>query len=194
MTTSSTPDKSPLPRTRRQVLRSTFFAFLLGLFVVVGVILPAEFSLDPMGTGRILGVLGLAEDGSGVVVLETTVHKTDRVRFELAPFESVEYSYAMDVGGVLIYSWRADNELVFNLHSTPNLPGGNQGPAESFSNGRADSEQGTYTAPFTGRHGWFWENRTDQTVLLELATSGFIGESLRSAVGDQQIGVPRPAL
>ena len=192
MTTNSTA--TPAKRSRGQILLTTLFAFLLGLFVVVGVILPAEFSLDPLGTGRILGVLGLAENGSGAVALQEAVHKTDRVSFQLAPFESVEYSYRMDVEGVLIYSWQASDELVFNLHSTPDLPGGKGGWAESFSNGRSDGEQGTYTATFTGQHGWFWENRTNTAVRLELATSGFMGESLRSAVGAQETGAPQPAL
>ena len=194
MTKTKNAAQAAPQHTRGRIVRTTLFAFLLGLFVAVGVILPAEFSLDPLGTGKALGVLGLAEDGSGAVVLENRVHKTDRVTFQLAPFESVEYSYAMDVGGVLIYSWQADGELVFNLHSTPNLPVGKESLAESFSAGRARREQGTYTATFTGQHGWFWENRTNRSVRLELATSGFVGHSLRSAVGAQEVATPQPAL
>ena len=203
-----TPDSSTerYQRTRLQVLATALAAFFVGLLIVVGLILPAEFSLDPLGTGKVLGLMGLAEEGSGAVVLQESVHKTDRVSFRLSPFESVEYSYRMDLGGVMVFSWRADGELVFNLHSTPDLgpfatidpdgsqPDRNDGWAQSFSNGRSTSEQGSYTATFTGQHGWFWENRTNEDVTLELATSGFIGASLRSAVGGQERGAPRPAL
>lgn len=198
--TASTNSVVP-KHTRGKLLATTIVAFLLGLFVVVGVILPAEFSYDPLGTGRHLGVLGLAEEGSGAVVLQDAPHRTDRVSFQLAPFESVEYSYRMNVDDVLVYSWQASAELVFNLHSTPDLPfigaaptAGTTDLAESFSSGRVLSEQGTYTATFTGQHGWFWENRTNETVTLELATSGFMGASLRSAVGLQESGLPRSAL
>ena len=198
---SANESVQPPPRTRRQIALTTLAAFVASLFVVVGVILPAEFSVDPLGTGKLLGVLGLAEDGSDAVVTYGAVHKNDRVSFQLAPFESVEYSYRMQRGATLVYSWQASGGLVFNLHSTPDLPfsegtrsPGEAGVAESFSNGRAEFERGVYIAPFTGQHGWFWENRDDQEVTLELATSGFFGESLRSSVSGQETGSPGPAL
>jgi len=190
---NSTQDISP--RSRRQILLLTVVAFGLGLLLVVAVILPAEYSLDPLGTGKALGVLGLAADGSTAVVTQNDVHKTDVARFQLAPFESVEYSYRMELGAVLIYSWQASGELVFNLHSTPDLPGSDSPDyAESFANGRSVRGQGTFTAPFAGQHGWFWENRSNEEVTLELATAGFVGDSLQSAVGSQQTGSPQPAL
>lgn len=183
-------------RSGGQILLTTSGAFLLGLLLVVGVILPAEYSLDPLGTGKALGVLGLAEDDANAVALEQEVHKTETVTFQLAPFESLEYSYRMELGAVMIFSWRATGELVYNLHSTPDLPAVTvaDGYAESFSNGRALQEQGTYTAPFTGQHGWFWENRTNAKVTLRLATAGFMGDSLHSSVSLQNSGSPLPAL
>lgn len=190
---SSAQDR--LRRSRSQIVLATCFALVLGLLLVVAVILPAEYSLDPLGTGKVLGVTGLAADGKSAVTYQDVVHKTDVVRFQLAPFESVEYSYRMELGAVMIYSWRASGELVFNLHSTPDLPLGNTADyAESFSSGRNDCEQGTYTAPFAGQHGWFWENRSNAEVTLELATAGFIGASLLSQVGAQQSGSPKHAL
>jgi len=189
------------PRSRGQILLLTVFAFLLGLLLVVAVILPAEYSLDPLGTGKALGVLGLTQDGTTAVVYQDDIHKTDVVRFQLAPFESVEYSYRMELGAALIYSWQATGELVFNLHSTPDLPivgvadsADSRDYAESFSNGRSAREQGTYTASFDGQHGWFWENRSNAEVTLELATAGFMGDSLQSQVGNQLRGSPRRAL
>ena len=32
---------------------------------------------------------------------------------------------------------------------------------------------GTLTAPFSGIHGWFWENTTGQEVTVTLTTAGF---------------------
>ena len=36
---------------------------------------------------------------------------------------------------------------------------------------------GSYTAPFTGIHGWYWQNRTDKPVTLKLSATGFFTES-----------------
>ncbi len=35
----------------------------------------------------------------------------------------------------------------------------------------------SYTAPFTGIHGWYWQNRTDRPVTLKLTATGFFVES-----------------
>lgn len=171
-------------------------ALLGAIVVVVGVILPAEYGLDPLGSGRLLGVLGLAEGGPEAVASESSSHVQDNAEFELAPFESVEYSYRMTIGSSLVFSWVASDELVFNLHSSPDLvpTGAASDYAESFATGRTDSAQGTYTATFTGRHGWFWENRTNASVRLRLAAAGFMSAPLRSSVSGQETSQAKPAL
>ena len=32
---------------------------------------------------------------------------------------------------------------------------------------------GSFHAPFTGIHGWFWENRGSSTITINLYSSGF---------------------
>jgi len=169
-------------------------ALTLAAALLVTIVLPAEYSLDPLGTGRTLGLLGLADGGSSAVTQESQPYNVDRVEFQLAPFESVEYSYRAGKGASFVYSWQADQELVFNLHSSPDLPpkGAPADYAESFSAGRALDAQGTYSATFTGRHGWFWENRTDEPVKLTLLVSGFVQAPLRSSVSGQQEGQLAP--
>ncbi len=165
-----------------------FAALLLAAVLLVTVVLPAEYSLDPLGTGRTLGLLGLADGGASAVTSEDQPYKLDRVEFQLSPFESVEYSYRMEIGSSFVYSWQADRELVFNLHSSPDLPplDAPADYAESFSAGRSPQAQGTYSATFTGRHGWFWENRTNQQVTLTLSVSGYMQAPLRSSVSGQE--------
>jgi len=163
-------------------------ALILSAAVLVTIVLPAEYSLDPLGTGRALGLLGLADGGASAVTSEDQSYKVDRVEFQLSPFESVEYSYRMNIGSSFVYSWQADQELVFNLHSSPDLPPADAPTdyAESFSAGRSPKAQGTYSATFTGRHGWFWENRTNQLVTLTLSVSGYIQAPLRSSISGQE--------
>lgn len=171
-------------------------ALPLSVVLLVAVILPAEFSLDPLGTGRALGLMGLSDGGAEAVVQEERAHSVDRIEFEFLPFESVEYSYRMNAGSTLIFSWAASDEVVFNLHSSPDQRpnGAPSSYAESFSAGRAKEQSGSYTATFNGRHGWFWENRTSNVVSMTLVVAGFVQEPLRSSVSGQESSSLEPVL
>ncbi len=43
----------------------------------------------------------------------------------------------------------------------------------------------TYSAPFSGIHGWFWENRGTGAVDIDLVTSGFYDHAIEFRDGDQ---------
>lgn len=160
-------------------------AFSVALMVFVGVILPAEYSIDPLGTGAYVGVLGLASEPADQFRAERCPHVTDKRVFQLAPYESVEYSYGMARSARLLFSWRSSGELHYNLHGTLALGaslGIDQRPeAHSASAGVARQQHGEYRAPFNGRHGWFWENRSSQTQTLELFVAGFARDAEQAA-------------
>ena len=48
-----TPLRAELP-TSRQLMRSTVLAVIAALFLLVAVVLPAEYGIDPTGIGRVL--------------------------------------------------------------------------------------------------------------------------------------------
>ena len=50
---------------------------------------------------------------------------------------------------------------------------GTAGEKVAYRNGRAKTERtGELTAKFDGRHGWFWRNRSEETVTLTLKVKG----------------------
>ncbi len=153
------------------VWKATAVSLLVAVLVLVTVVLPAEYGIDPLGTGEVLGVLGLSREPPGAVTGQTEDLRVDAVRYELAPFESVEYKYRLEAGASLQFDWSATGEVTFDLHAEPD--GAEPGFAESFAQGRGTGARGTYVAPFAGIHGWFWENRGVETVTVELSTSGF---------------------
>mgnify|MGYP006154490797 CR=1 FL=1 len=53
MYNSNTPLPSDLP-TSRQLLRSTLLASLSATVLLIAVVLPAEYGIDPTGIGRVL--------------------------------------------------------------------------------------------------------------------------------------------
>ena len=155
----------------KRVLLATVAALLVATAAFVTFVLPAEFGIDPTGVG---GALGLTGFGGGPVedLHRTTGHLVQDFReFELAPFESVELKYDLVADDGLVYAWSATDEVVFDVHAEP--AGAEPGVAESFAQGRAVSDAGTYVARFDGIHGWFWENRGATTVTLRLRIAGF---------------------
>ena len=62
--------------------------------------------------------------------------------------------------------------MSYELHAEPD--GAPRGYAQSYEKGRDSSQaSGTMTAPFSGIHGWFWENTGDQEITVTLTTAGF---------------------
>lgn len=169
----SQPDSTEAP-SARNILIATAIAFVVGLAVLFIAILPAEFGADPLGTGRLLGLNALsAEENPFEEQLE--LHRSDYVEFELGPFQSVEYKYTLDLDSSMVFSWVADGELYYDMHAEP--AGLGEEYAESYEQGNADRRMGSFHAPFTGIHGWFWENRGSRAVTLRLHAAGFFVDS-----------------
>lgn len=158
------------PPSTKNILIASAVSLVVALIVLFSFILPAEFGSDPLGTGKLFGLnaLGLEENPFEE---QLTVHKTDSVEFILGPFESVEYKYLLDMDAPMLFSWVADGELYYDMHAEP--AGLGEEYAESFEQGIGESRMGLFHAPFTGIHGWFWENRGSSTITLEVHSSGF---------------------
>jgi hypothetical protein len=164
-------------------------ALLVAGLVLVMFVLPAEFAVDPLGTGARFGLLDLGITGQQVQALETTsatgeagqvsiVAPQDRpfqhetVEFKIGPGEFVEYKYRLDKGETLLYSWRASGPVNLDFHAEPDS--GPRGYAQSYETKQAvTDESGTMTAPFSGIHGWYWQNTTDQEIVVTLTSSGY---------------------
>ena len=157
----------------RNLAWATAAAFLVAVVVVVAVVLPAEYGIDPLGTGGAFGLLGLSRVQP--IGPEDDTYKTDILELELAPTEWAESTYRLDEGASMLFSWEATGAVSFNFHSAPD--GAPPGYAESFDSQEVDRANGSYTAPFTGVHGWYWENLGSDYVTIRLTTAGFYSEA-----------------
>jgi hypothetical protein len=165
------PDLSgPASNTPRKILAATGVALLAAAVILVTAVLPAEYGIDPLGTGRLMGLTALAE-GAGVIAPQPSEYKLDSRAFVLGPYEFIEYKYRIEKGGAMVYSWEADGAVIYDFHSEPD--GAPAGYAESFDKAETAQAHGTYTAPFSGIHGWFWENPGSGDVTIKLTTAGF---------------------
>jgi len=174
---------------RHRIAVAAGAALLVAGVVLVLFVLPAEFAVDPFGTGARFGLLDLGITGQQVEALETAgaagaagaaailvpqerPFQQETVEFTIGPRQYVEYKYRLDKGEALLYSWKASAPVNLDFHAEPD--GAPRGYAQSYETKQAVTEaSGTMTAPFSGIHGWYWENTTDQDITVTLTSSGY---------------------
>jgi len=199
MFTRKKPSLEELPSSA-QLLRSTLLAAAAAVLILVTVVLPAEYGIDPTGAGRALGLAEMGEikqqlaeeaeqDGathgadqssslleSILGVFVGTAHAQDdwrdEISFTLAPGESAEWKLVMEEGDAAEYRVTVEGGRVnFDLH------GHGSGQSVTYEKGRGSSgSEGGIIAAFAGEHGWFWRNRDDQDVTVTLKVRGEYGE------------------
>ena len=153
----------------KKIAAATVLALLTAVLVLFAAVLPAEYGFDPLGTGEAFGLLALAQVQP--IAPAEYEYLVDEAELVVRPSEWVEYTYRLDEGASMIYSWQATGPLNYNFHSAPDdAPAGY---AESFDAQESDQAHGMYGAPFTGNHGWYFENLGDSSVTLTLYTAGF---------------------
>ena len=72
------------------LLKATLISIIVAVIALFTLVLPAEYDLDPLGTGALLGMTGLSRSGPVALVDHTTPYRHEQRVFELSPFESVE--------------------------------------------------------------------------------------------------------
>jgi len=183
----STPSEQTV-EARQRLLVAAGAALLGAGLILVMFVLPAEYAVDPLGIGARTGLLDLglvgqqveALSGSAattgatatIVVPQDRAFKQETVEFKVGPREGMEYKYRLDKGEALLYSWKTTGPVNYEFHAEPD--GAPRGYAQTYEKGEGKAEaSGTLTAPFSGIHGWFWENPTTQPITVTLTSAGF---------------------
>ena len=188
-------DRNELPSSA-QLLKSTVVALLAASVILVTIVLPAEYGIDPTGIGSVLGLkrmgeikVQLSEEAAAdappaiaSVVPDVTASATgesvwrDETKLNIAPEEAVELKLVMAMGDKAEFEWDASGGVLnFNAH------GDGGGQSIEYAKGRAaPTGEGNLVAAFDGYHGWFWRNRSAETVELTLRTRGTYAEIKRT--------------
>lgn len=200
MFNSQRPNIDDLP-TNGQLLKATAFATVTAGALLVTVILPAEYAIDPTGAGRMLGFTEMGEikaqlaeeaaadaaqsEATQVAAVETApapvaaqdaATRTDVTTLTLAPGEGAEVKAMMAGGASLQFKWSVEGGHV-NFDTHGDAPGVDY---HGYGKGRESTgETGTLVAAFDGSHGWFWRNRSGGTVTVTLKTDGAYSEIKR---------------
>ncbi|MFV1805017.1 transmembrane anchor protein, partial [Phaeobacter sp. Ax4a-4a] len=192
------PSLDELPSSA-QLIRSTAIAAASAVAILVTVVLPAEYNIDPTGIG---GVLGLSEMGEIKTQLAEEA-EADR----LLEIEAEEQSSLMnDIFGLFVGTayaqeaeiWRdettftlapgdsAEWKLVMEEGQTVeyrmlvdggrvnfDMHGHGGGNSVTYEKGRGSTgDEGEIIAAFDGEHGWFWRNRDSQPSTVTVQVRG----------------------
>jgi hypothetical protein len=184
-----TTAEQPTTEIRQRIAVVAGAALLAAGLILVMFVLPAEYGVDPLGTGARLGLVQLgitgqqvdalnaaaAAGGTGrgaIIVAQNGPFQQETVAFKVAAHDGMEYKYRLEKGEALLYSWSATAPVNYELHAEPD--GAPRGYAQSYEKRPStDQASGTLTAPFAGIHGWYWENAGDREITVTLRTAGF---------------------
>jgi hypothetical protein len=192
MTTIPTNQTIELP-SKRQLAITTLAAIAVAAVILVTTVLPAEYGIDPTGAGAALGLTAMSRpiksapppplpSGSDVKPVQdgpighySAPFKVDHVQFTLGPYDYIEYKYQLVEGAQMNFSWSATRPVINDFHGEVNADPDRE---ESFDKSPWQDAHGTFTAPFTGIHGWYWENPEGKPITVTLHTSGFYGSAI----------------
>jgi len=198
MYNSDLPTRAELPSSK-QLLRSTVIAIIVATVLLVTVVLPSEYGIDPTRIGSVLGLTRMGEIKTALAaeaerdrtadlsrrVPEPTARattppaqaatgteqapRTDEMTVTLKPGEGAEVKLEMTKGATARYEWSTAGGPV--NHDTHG-EGANKAFISYKKGAQVERDAGELTAAFDGSHGWFWRNRSSQDVTVTIKAAG----------------------
>lgn len=163
-----------------QLGKATATALAVAAAILLVAVLPAEYGIDPLGAGKALGLTKLnakepAPANAPPAVLAKTeggTLRSDEMTLTLQPGEGAEIKAEILKGRGFVFSWSADAPVKSDMHGEP-FHAKEKEFTTYWKVPQQSAAQGTFTAPFDGIHGWFWRNKGDKPVTINVKVSGF---------------------
>lgn len=130
----------------------------------------AEPEAPPAAPGKLAEI-----ESPGAANDQTGAFRNDTVEIPLAAKgdanggDKIEYMVRMTTGQPLVYAWTAQgaDDFWHEFH------GHTEEAVTFYEKAEGAEHQGSLTAPFDGIHGWYFENRTANPVVVRVRLSGF---------------------
>ncbi|MFT5755781.1 MAG: hypothetical protein ACI9LM_000493 [Alteromonadaceae bacterium] len=156
------------------LIKYTLLSLIFAAVTLLTVILPAEYNIDPTGLGHKLGLTVFNNVNTATAKAndsEQSKGATETIDVIVPAGRGVEYKFVMEQYQKLTYEWITDGTpLYFDLHGEPK--GDTTGYFESYAIATLVEMKGSFTTPFSGSHGWYWKNKTDVPVTVQLIVTG----------------------
>lgn len=190
-----------------KLIKSTILAVFVAAVILITVVLPAEYGIDPTGIGNLIGLVKMGEikvslaqeaaseraiekkqkSESGNKLQSATIPvaediapesdvnvKSDQMTITLKQDEGKEIKLAMKKGEKVNYTWWTDKGRAnFDVHADSKAL---EISYHNYEKGSLEKSEGVLEAAFDGSHGWFWRNRTSETMTVTLQVSGNYSE------------------
>ncbi|MGH1378731.1 MAG: transmembrane anchor protein [Alphaproteobacteria bacterium] len=195
MYNTNIPTDRELPSTGK-LIKSTILAAATASILLVTVVMPSEYGIDPTGIGQYIGLkkmgdtkVSLAKEAAADKAIDlmktaepiTTeeytiqessadINRNDQIQITLAPDEGTEIKAKMKKGSIVNYEWWTNGKKAnFDVHGDSKKLKINY---HKYYKGSDSSKSGKLTAAFDGSHGWFWRNRSDAPMTITLKVNG----------------------
>ena len=196
------PSLEELPSSA-QLLKSTIIAAVSAVVILVTIVLPAEYGIDPTGVGRAIGLaeMGeiktqLAEEAEADRMLDAAADEQSSLLGDfLGLFVGAAHAQEAETGRdevtfTLAPGESAEWKLVMTEGQTAeyrmmvdggrvnfDLHGHGSGQSVTYDRGRGSTgNEGEIVADFDGEHGWFWRNRDSSPVTVTVQVRGEYAE------------------
>ncbi|MEH6535908.1 MAG: hypothetical protein V7719_05920 [Psychroserpens sp.] len=203
MTTNNQPNLN-----KGQLLKSLIIALIIGTIVLLTAVLPAEYGLDPLGTGKLFGFSKLYQGNEKTENNETysslnfnkikmkklgsplSVPKPseadnpppevqyplreDTIEVVVPAGKGIEYKFKSLKYGSTKYEWATDKGIVYiDFHGEVKQENPPKNVFyESYTLAYSNNMAGTLTAPFEGKHGWYFRNETIEDIVVTIRLNG----------------------
>ncbi|OZB37454.1 MAG: hypothetical protein B7X50_12460 [Alishewanella sp. 34-51-39] len=159
----------------KTLVKASVAAAVVAVIALVTLILPAEYNIDPTGIGKQLGLTSIAQAANAEPAAAQALAKgsaeIQTIEIIVPAGRGVEYKFAMPQYAKMTFEWLTDGEpLYYDLHGEPE--GDTTGYFESYTIATNSEVKGSFTAPFAGSHGWYWKNKSDKPVAVQLIVKG----------------------
>lgn len=192
------PSLEELPSSA-QLFKSTIVAAVSAIVILVAVVLPAEYGIDPTGAGRAIGLTEMGEIKSQLAeeaeqdrqMLDAQDDQSSLIDSILGLFVGAAHAQTVEVwrdeiSFTLAPGESAEWKLVMTTEQTAeyrmiveggrvnfDLHGHGSGQSVTYERGRGSiGSEGAILASFDGEHGWFWRNRDKQDVTVTVLLKG----------------------
>ncbi|MFT6896062.1 MAG: hypothetical protein ACJA13_000459 [Paraglaciecola sp.] len=158
----------------KTLLKASVSATLAAIVALISFILPAEYNFDPTGIGHKLGLTVLSAASQKETPGKPASAGSDEyqvIDVTVPAKKGIEYKFSMQQNDKMTYQWLTDGSaLYFDLHGEPQ--GDTSGYFESYAIATLNEMKGSFTAPFNGAHGWYWKNKSDKPIAVQLMVKG----------------------
>lgn len=201
MYNSNNPEDSELPSTGR-LIKSTILAAVAAGVLLVTVVMPAEYGIDPTGIGNAIGLKKMGDikvSLSGEAAANQSNNIADKdddeyVQTEVAvapnpePADTtptilnheMQVTLAPDESTEIKVKMSKNNKVQYTWWTDSgkaffDLHGDSNKQNinyHSYEKGTEQQKEGEIIAAFDGNHGWYWRNRTSKTIIITIKTRG----------------------